>query len=439
MQEFVDLGQLRDLYTAAQEWAMTKVFVWSVLLQVVLLAIIFSLATYFSRRLQPVLSKRVEKLAGPPDLRPAARLLVLHIRAILFLAIVWLAIGVLVQVTWPSQTYFLRLVANLMTAWIVISLSSSLIRNPVLGRFIALFAWGVAALNITGLLDPTIATLDSAAVTLGDLRISLLTVVKGVISFAVLLWGAVALSRLLETRINRIPNLTPSVQVLLTKLTKITLLSIAVVFALKSIGIDLTALAVLSGAIGLGIGFGLQKVVSNLISGVILLLDKSIKPGDVIELEETFGWITSLGARYVSVVTRDGKEYLIPNEDLITHRVVNWSYSSKLVRLELQFGVSYDSDPHAVRKLAREAAATVKRVVADPAPVCHLAEFADSSLNFLLRFWIRDPAGGVANVRGEVLLALWDAFKANGIAIPYPHREIILRRAGAAEPGTASI
>jgi small-conductance mechanosensitive channel len=356
-----------------------------------------------------------------------------------FLAIAWLAFGILVQVTWPSQTYFLRLVANFMTAWIVISLSSSLIRNPVFGRFIALFAWGVAALNITGLLDPTIAALDSAALTLGDLRISLLTVVKGVVSFAVLLWGAVALSRLLETRINRIPNLTPSVQVLLGKLTKVTLLSIAVVFSLKSIGIDLTALAVLSGAVGLGIGFSLQKVVSNLFSGIILLLDKSIKPGDVIELEETFGWITSLGARYVSVVTRDGKEYLIPNEDLITHRVVNWSYSSDLVRLELQFGVSYDCDPHAVRKLAREAAATVNRVVGDPAPVCHLAEFADSSLNFLLRFWIRDPAGGVANVRGEVLLALWDAFMANGIAIPYPHREIILRRAGGAEPSTARV
>ena len=203
--------------------------------------------------------------------------------------------------------------------------------------------WTLAALNITGLLEPTLGALDSVAVTFGELRVSLLTVIKGVLSATVLLWAASALSRLLETRIKRVPDLSPSIQVLMGKLLKITLLTIAVIIAMKSVGIDLTALALFSGAIGLGIGFGLQKVVSNIISGVILLLDKSIKPGDVIELGETFGWISSLGARYVSVVTRDGKEYLIPNEDLITQRVVNWSFSNQFVRLEIPVGVSYES------------------------------------------------------------------------------------------------
>ncbi len=169
------------------------------------------------------------------------------------------------------------------------------------------------------------------------------------------------------------------------------------------------------------------KVSSNLISGVILLLDKSIKPGDVIELEDTFGWITSLGARYVSVNTRDGKEYLIPNEDLITHRVVNWSFSNQLVRLEIPIGVSYDSDPHEVRRIVREAAVQPARVDETTAPVCHLTGFGDSSLDFLLRFWIRDPQNGVVNIKGEVLLAVWDALKANGIEIPYPHRHLVLR------------
>jgi len=428
MEKLLDFQNIGEFLLIAQEWILTNIVVWSVFLQAGLLCVIYFLSSYLAKRLQPFLTAKAENMGGPLGLRPVARVLVGYTRSVLFLILLWLVIGILLRVTWPSQTYLLRLVASLVTAWIVISLSSHLIRNPVLGRFIALFAWGVAALNITGLLDPTVAALDGLAITLGDLRISLLTVVKGVIAFAVLLWGASWLSRVLETRINKVPNLTPSVRVLLGKLTKITLLSIAVVVALKSIGIDLTALAVLSGAVGLGIGFGLQKVVSNLISGVILLLDKSIKPGDVIELGETFGWITSLGARYVSVVTRDGKEYLIPNEDLITQRVVNWSFTNELVRLELTFGVSYDSDPHAVRKIAREAAATVSRVVAQPAPVCHLAEFGDSSLNFLLRFWISDPRAGVANVRGEVLLALWDQFKEHGIGIPYPHREVILRR-----------
>jgi small-conductance mechanosensitive channel len=214
--------------------------------------------------------------------------------------------------------------------------------------------------------------------------------------------------------------------VLLGKLLKITLITLAVVVALNSVGIDLTALAVFSGAVGVGIGFGLQKVVSNLISGVILLLDKSIKPGDVIELGSTFGWISSLGARYVSVVTRDGKEYLIPNEDLITQQVVNWSFTNQLVRMEITFGVSYSSDPHEVRRIAREAAAKPSRVAKDTPPVCHLTGFGDSSLDFVLRFWIRDPQDGVANIRGEVLLAVWDAFKEHGIEIPYPHRHLVV-------------
>ena len=168
----------------------------------------------------------------------------------------------------------------------------------------------------------------------------------GPVLLAVLLWGALALSSLLERRIRAWQDLTPSVQVLLGKLLKITLLTVAFLLALHRVGIDLTALAVFSGAVGLGLGFGLQKVFSNLISGIILLLDKSIKPGDVIELGPTFGWIQSLGARYVSVVTRDGKEYLIPNEDLITQPVVNWSYSDQLVRMEATVGVAYSSDPH---------------------------------------------------------------------------------------------
>ena len=194
------------------------------------------------------------------------------------------------------------------------------------------------------------------------------------------------------------------------------------------VGVDLTGLAVLSGAIGVGLGFGLQKVVSNLVSGVIILLDKSIKPGDVISLGETFGWIRELRARFVSVVTRDGREFLIPNEDFITTQVVNWSFSDRFVRLDVDFGVSYDSDPHEVTRLAIEAASSVDRVVSDrKKPVCWMTEFGDSSINFKLRFWIIDPQDGLTNVRGKVLLALWDTFNEHGIKIPYPHREVIVK------------
>jgi small-conductance mechanosensitive channel len=161
---------------------------------------------------------------------------------------------------------------------------------------------------------------------------------------------------------------------------------------------------------------------------MIILADRSIKPGDVIQLGDTFGWIRSLRARYVSVVTRDGREFLIPNEDLITQQVINWSFTDQLVRLDVTFGVCYDSDPHLVRRLAVEAARTVSRVVDEPAPVCHLTAFGDSSLDFVLRFWINDPAEGLTNVRGGVLLACWDSFQTHAISIPYPHREVILRQ-----------
>ena len=191
-------------------------------------------------------------------------------------------------------------------------------------------------------------------------------------------------------------------------------------------GGDLTGLAVLSGAIGVGLGFGLQKVVSNLVSGVIILLDKSIKPGDVISIGDTFGWINALGARYVSITTRDGKEYLIPNEDLITGQVVNWSHSNEFVRLDIHFGTSYADDPHVVRKLAIDAAASVSRVLNDRPPVCHITGFGDSSVDYILRFWITDPSGGLTNIRGNVFLALWDTFHEHGISIPFPQREVRL-------------
>jgi small-conductance mechanosensitive channel len=237
------------------------------------------------------------------------------------------------------------------------------------------------------------------------------------------------LSRFFERRINKSTSLNPSVRVLMIKIVKIALIGLAIVIAVTSAGLDLSALAVFGGALGLGIGFGLQKVISNLFSGVLLLADRSIKPGDIIELKDgTFGWVGQLGSRYVSVVTRDYKEHLIPNEDFITQPVVNWSYSNRLIRIETKFGVHYDSDPHLVKKLAEEVAVIPDRVVSDPKPVCHLVEFGDSSLNFVLRFWIEDPEQGVTNMRGAVMLKLWDAFKEHGIQIPYPHREVIMKQ-----------
>lgn len=197
--------------------------------------------------------------------------------------------------------------------------------------------------------------------------------------------------------------------------------------ALDAMDIDLSALTVMSGAIGLGLGFGLQKVVSNFISGIILLMDNSIKPGGVIEIEGTYGWINNLRARYASVITRDGTEHLIPNEDLITQKVTNWSFTDNLVRQRIPIGVSYGAAPHHCIEIVLEAAHSIERILKEHAPACLLTGFGDSSVDLELRIWIADPANGVANVKSAVLLKVWDSFKANGIEIPFPQRDLHIR------------
>ena len=171
----------------------------------------------------------------------------------------------------------------------------------------------------------------------------------------------------------------------------------------------------------------MQKIVSNLISGIILLLDKSIKPGDVITVGETYGWVNSLGARYTSLITQDGKEFLIPNEDLITQRVENWSFSNSTVRLKIPVSIAYSSDVRKAMSLCEEAARQTPRIIATPPPICLLVAFGNSSVDLELRAWINDPVNGVKNVKSDVLLRIWESFHEEGITIPYPQRDIHIR------------
>lgn len=344
---------------------------------------------------------------------------------IAWLVLLWLSVLIATQAALAHP--IITVVVSLLTAWVVIRLSAALVRDPVWSRFVTLVVWAIAALNILGLLDPTMAMLDSAGVTLGGLRISALTIVKAMLSLAVLLWLATVASRLLERRITALPNLTPSLQVLIVKLLKIVLVVIAIVVALRTVGIDLTAFAVFTGAVGVGIGFGLQKLVSNFISGLSILMDKSIKPGDVISVGDTHGWVSSLGARYVSVVTRDATEYLIPNDDLFTQRVINWSYSSADVRLKLPVAISYGADLRKAIELCQRAASEVPRVLKEPKPVCLLKGFGDNGADLELRIWINDPKNGVSNVKSDVFLCIWDNFRTQGIEIPFPQRELHLK------------
>ncbi len=397
------------------------------LYQIGVILALFLVSYSISRQVEPPLERWVRSLKINPGFLRVLAALLRRVEWIVFVPLCYFAYQIAQAYTWPWNTFILRTAYTLAFAWLVINVLSRIIRNRQLARLTAIVAWGLVALNLTGNLGSAAATLDALAFTVGEMRLSALLVIQAVALLFGLTWLATNTGNYVETRIRSMTDLTPSLQVLIGKLVKIFLVVLAIVVALNTVGIDLTALAVFSGAVGVGLGFGLQKVVSNFISGVIILLDKSIKPGDTISLGDTFGWIRELRSRFVSVVTRDGREFLIPNEDFITQQVINWSFTDKLVRLDVNFGVSYDSDPHLVSKLAIEATEDVERVSTVKRPVCWMTEFGDSSLNFKTRFWISDPQNGLTNIRGKVMLALWDTFKENNIGIPFPHREIIMR------------
>lgn len=380
-----------------------------------------------SRRVEPLLENRARQIKGHPGLLRVVVALLRRTDWILFAVFLLAALVLMRAVTWPSRSHFIYIALSLSLAWLFASVLSRIIRNRFVARALGWLTWIYAALVILGIDDDTAVFLDSLAIPLGAVRLSALMVLKAVLLLIATVWLAVVVGRYIDERVRISEELTPSIRVLVGKVAKVGLVLVAGAIALSAVGLDLTALTIFSGAVGVGLAFGLQKVVSNFVSGVIILLDKSIKPGDTISLEGTFGWVRELRARFVSVVTRDGREYLIPNEDFITQRVINWSFSDNLVRLDVNFGVSYNADPHKVSELAIEAAMSVGRVEADRRPVCWLTDFGESSLNFVLRFWIHDPQQGLTNVRGRVLLALWDTFKQNGISIPYPHREIIIK------------
>ncbi|KUJ77665.1 mechanosensitive ion channel family protein [Ruegeria profundi] len=345
-----------------------------------------------------------------------------------FVVLSWALYLLMQQITWPSRSYIIGVVATLATAWLAIALVARLVRNRTLRRIFKWAMWVYATLIALNLTDDVAEFLDGVAVSIGELHISVLGILKATLLIGILLTLARLGTRAAERGLQSNDDISPSMQVLLAKGIQVVLYGAVFLVAIRTLGFDLTGIALLSGAIGVGIGFGLQKVVSNLISGIIILMDRSIKPGDVISLGDTFGWINALGARYVSVVTRDGREYLIPNEDLITNQVVNWSHSDRFVRLDLDFGTSYADDPHQVRATAIRAVKGVKRVLSGGShePVCHITGFGDSSVDYVLRFWISDPTKGLTNIRGNVYLALWDAFKEQGISIPFPQREVRL-------------
>lgn len=425
MEKLLDPVYMESQARALLDWLLAEVLVLSSLGQLAVIVAAYLIA-YAGRRKWGVLIALLTHWRGADNFVAKTG----ETLSVVALPFIWLVLqyvfGLIAAFAeWPH--HLMTVTVSLLTVWIIIRLTTVLIRDKSWAKVITIGAWTVAALNIVNLLDPTMAFLDSLSINLGDLRISVLLVIKGMASLAILLWLASMSSRMLEQRIRTLPNITPSMQVLFTKLARILLLVIAVFVAMSIVGIDLTAFAVFSGALGVGIGFGLQKSVSNLFTGMMILMDRSIKPGDVIEVGETYGTVNSLGGRYASVITRDGIEHLIPNEELVSQRVANWTHSDSDIRLRLNVGIAYDSDVPLAMETCIEAAKSVERVLPQRNPNCLILGFGDSSIDLELRIWISDPHNGVANIKSQVFLQIWKMFKEKGIEMPFPQRDVHIK------------
>ncbi|MEZ5459831.1 MAG: mechanosensitive ion channel [Steroidobacteraceae bacterium] len=296
---------------------------------------------------------------------------------------------------------------------------------------ITLVLWVAISFEMLGWFDGIEARLDSLDLIPGKVSFSLWALLKSIVVVSGFIIVASVVARTIERRVMAMDSVAMSTRIGISKFSQFFLVGLGILLGINAAGVDLTALTVLTGAIGIGLGFGLQAIASNFVSGFVLLMDKSIKPGDVISFTgttgtstENFGWVQELRGRYVVVRDRDGVETLVPNQNLITTSVINWSYSDQRVRLRLPVMISYQDDPERALELLVEAAATHPRILRDPPPVSRLMSFENYGMRLEARFWIRDPMNGVNNVRSDVNRTIWRLFREAGITIPVAQHDI---------------
>ncbi len=390
----------------------------------ILIVLAWGAAWLAARWLGPRLAHFWEHRAGARGTELAARMCGMSRHLVLALLV---AIVLNADQWRPLAAILLGLTLAGSTALVLLDLARGLQLPPWAAALLAAVTFVALLARSIGGLEPIMELLDRVGFDAGATRISLLSVLQVLLTGLVLYAVVKLLNRVIGHSIRRASGFDPTQQLLAEKLAAVAIVTAPFFVGIDFLGIDLTALAVFSGAFGLAVGFGLQKTFGNLIAGIILLMDRSIKPGDVIAVGDSFGHVTKIGVRAVSIVTRDGKEHLIPNENLMTQEVENWSYSSRDVRVHIPIGVAYDCDLPLAQKLMIEAAKSSKRVLESPEPRVWLREFGESSVDHDILVWIRDPESGVGNVQSEILNRLWLLFKENGIATPFPQRDVHIK------------
>ena len=410
-------------------------FLW----QLVLVLVAVTIAFFAHRFLRRYIAERFSE--AKPSKPRLNRLAAKGAERIVFPLTVFLLVVISKNIAdyYKVSTPFLDIVVPLSLSLAIVRLSIYILRrsftpSPTVRAWegvISLVVWGLVALHLVGWLPAIQAALDNVAFKIGSVRFSLLSLIKLGAVLAIFVTVASWVSRRLEIATQKSTQMSAGMRVGLLKFTKVVLYTVAILISLDSVGIDLTTLAVFGGALGVGLGFGLQRIASNFISGFILLFDRSIKPGDVISIGQRFGWVQELHARYVVVRDRDGVETLIPNENLITSEVTNWSYSDRNVRIRVPIQISYDSDPELAMQIMTAAGNAHGRVLSDPEPQTRLLGFGENGIDLELRLWVADPEEGVGNLKSDVNLAIWKEFKRTGISIPFPQRDVrIISRTG---------
>lgn len=432
--ELVDVGRVPEWLGELVVWSRTELLTVN---SVVQLALIFGAlipAVMFGPWLKDLIKRHLQKRLPEGVLqRLADAVATLATPIAAFLALTVFAAILRDGLRMPDQ--FVDAAQSLLAAWIVVRLVTLAIRSPFWSKVAFYVAWPIAALDAFGVLGDVFAWMRTVSLVIapatderGEVALTLYDVLRAGVIFLIFLQLANLFSSVIVSQVDRTDEINPSLKALIAKVINLVMPVVALLLALQIIGFNLASLAIFSGAVGLGIGLGLQKIIGNFLAGFTLLADKSIKPGDTIQIGDTFGWITEMKSRYVSVRTRDGTEHLIPNSHFVEQGVINWSHRDRRVRCHAPFGVAYGTkDLRRVQEIAIEAALATPRVQDSPKPVCNLMEFGDSSVNFDLRFWITDPPNGIANVRSDILMKIWEKFAEEGIEIPFPQRDLHLK------------
>jgi small-conductance mechanosensitive channel len=432
LEKYAEPQRLLTLLEQIRDWLIANVLTTATLGQVGAIVVAFIIARLLAPSVRAWIDSRIINRFAELRGKHASYVLLALTLPMLWLAFEWLAMLILGRIGLP--TALLRIVTSLLAAWVIIRFTASLVRDPLWSTIVAVTAWSLAAMNILGILDDATAILDHLAIDVGKVHVSALAVLKGALLLGLLLWAANRLSALAERRMTTLPRLTPSLQLLFSKLLKIGLFAAAVLVALGSIGIDITALAVFTGAVGVGIGFGLQAMVSNFVAGIILLVERSLKIGDFVELPSGVrGEVREINIRNTVVTTNDNIDIIVPNSEFVNGAVTNWTFQDNYRRLRVPFGVAYGTDKELVRKAGLEAAAAVAFTQTDmPArqPQVWLVAFGDSSLNFELVVWLKPEAvKRPAAVNAAYCWALETALSNHGIEIPFPQRDLHIRSA----------